>query len=382
MATKATQSKAVSGPKGDLRVAIVHDWLTNIGGAERVVMSLLKAFPSADLYTSVYNPDKVPGLKTKRPVRTSFLQHWPLAQRKHQLYPAFRTLAFESFDLSNYDLVISSSSAEAKGIITPVETKHLSYIYTPVRYYWSNYSEYLRDPGFGLLNPLIKLIMPPVTKLLMRWDYAAAQRPDALVGISKVVQARIKKYYGRDSDVIYPPVDLSRFDVDKSTKGDYYLAVSRLVPYKRYDIAVEACTRLGKKLVVVGAGPELKRLKKMAGPTIEFKGFMNDSEITELYHGCKAFIFPGEEDFGITPLEAMACGKPVLAYAKGGVVETVVNGKTGVFFDRQSAASLMDAIGEFEAKKFDAVSISKHAQAFGEARFIREIQQKAYQLLG
>ncbi len=356
-----------------LKVAIVHDWLTNIGGAERVVESLLKAYPQADVYSSVYEESKLPQFKGR--VTTSFLQHWPLSRRKHQLYPVLRTLAFESFDLSRYDIVISSSSAEAKGVITPTETLHLSYIHTPVRYYWSNYNQYIADPGFGALNPLVRLVAPYFVGRMRRWDYAAAQRPDTLIANSATVAKRVKKYYKRDAKVVHPPVDLGRFQISRATKGDYYLIVSRLVPYKRYDIAIQACNKLGKRLVIAGSGSELKSLKKLAGPTVEFRGSLPEDEITRLYEGCRAFLFPAEEDFGITPLEAMACGKPVLAYGKGGATETVLDGKTGLLFDRQTVGSLVGAIEESEAIAWDHSAIARHAATFGEERFIRQVHE-------
>ncbi len=364
---------ATKTSRNELKVAIVHDWLTNIGGAERVVESLLKAYPQADLYSSVYEEAKLPQFKDR--VTTSFLQHWPLSRRKHQLYPVLRTLAFESFDLSNYDLVISSSSAEAKGVITPTETLHMSYIHTPVRYYWSNYDQYLSDPGFGVLNPLVRLVAPYFVRRMRRWDYAAAQRPDVLIANSATVAKRIRKYYKREAEVIHPPVDLARFQLGNASKGDFYLIVSRLVPYKRYDIAVEACNKLGKRLVIAGSGSELANLKKLAGPTIEFRGSLPEEEITRLYEGCKGFLFPAEEDFGITPLEAMACGKPVLAYGKGGATETVVDGKTGLLFRDQTAESLADAISRSEAIEWDTQAIARHAAMFGEERFIKQIHE-------
>jgi glycosyltransferase involved in cell wall biosynthesis len=357
----------------ELKVAIVHDWLTNIGGAERVVESLLKAYPQADIFTSVYNESALPQFKGR--VKTSFLQHWPLAKRKHQLFPVLRTLAFESFDFAGYDLVISSSSAEAKGIITPTETLHVSYIHTPVRYYWSNYDQYLKDPGFGALNPVIRLITPYFVRKMRRWDYAAAQRPDVLVANSATVAKRIKKYYKRDSQVVFPPVDIKRFNTNDTKQGDYMLVLSRLVAYKRFDLAVEACSKLGLKLIVAGDGPELKRLRSLAGPSIEFVGKPTDKEVARLFEGCKGFMFPGEEDFGITPVEAMACGKPVIAYGKGGAAETVVNGTTGILFDKQTVGSVAIALEEFGQKQWDSTLIRRRAEEFNEERFIREIHE-------
>ena len=365
----AVATKKVS----DLKVAIVHDWLTNIGGAERVVESLLKAYPQADIFTSVYHESALPQFKGK--VRTSFLQYWPLAKRKHQLFPVLRTLAFESFDFAGYDLVISSSSAEAKGIITPTETFHVSYIHTPVRYYWSNYDQYLKDPGFGALNPLIRLITPFFVRRMRRWDFAAAQRPDILVANSATVAKRIKKYYKRDAQVVFPPVDIDRFHTKKAKQGDYLLVLSRLVAYKRFDLAVEACTQLGLKLVVAGDGPELARLRALAGPSVEFVGKLDDSEVTKLFEGCRGFVFPGEEDFGITPVEAMACGKPVIAFGKGGAAESVVDGKTGILFKEQSVDSVVAALKDFDSVKWDSKVIRARAEEFSEERFIHQIHE-------
>lgn len=352
----------------DLKVAIVHDWLVSLGGAERVVESLLKLFPQADLYTSVYDPKKVKLFKNRQ-VRTTFLQHWPLAKSKHQLFASIRPLAFESIDLKGYDLVISSSSAESKGVITGTDTLHISNIYTPVRYYWSGYKEYYANPGFGLLNPMVRYFMPKMTKKLKIWDYAAAQRPDSLIAISKTVSERINKYYNRPSTVIYPPVDVQRFE-NSSPKSDYYLVVSRLVPYKRVDLAVEACTSLNRKLVVAGRGPELKNLKKLAGSSVEFVENPTDEDITKLYSKARGFIFSAEEDFGITPVEAMASGTPVICYGKGGATETVVDGKTGVFHDKQSVESLSQAINKFESIKFDKKHIKQRASDFSEDKFL------------
>ena len=356
-----------------LKVAIVHDWLVSLGGAERVVESLLKLFPEADLYTSVYDPEKV-SILGKRKVHTTFLQHWPLAKSKHQLFASLRPLAFESLDFKGYDLVISSSSAESKGVITGTETLHISYIHTPIRYYWSGYDDYFKDPGFGTLNPLVRFMMPKMIKKLRKWDYSAAQRPDFMIANSNEVKNRIKKYYDRTSEVINPPVNTERFSPkNQEYDGGYYLVVSRLVPYKRVDLAVRACTELGVKLVVAGRGPELKNLKKLAGNTIEFVENPSDNQINQLYSGAKGFIFSAEEDFGITPVEAMACGIPVVCYGKGGATETVIDGKTGIFHSQQTVKSLKNAIDRFESTNFDKRTIRKRAEVFSEQRFIDEI---------
>jgi glycosyltransferase involved in cell wall biosynthesis len=358
-----------------LKVAIVHDWLVGLGGAERVVQSMLNLFPDADLYTSVYDPSKL-GLFKGRKVHTTFLQKWPLAKKKHQLYAALRPLAFESFDFKGYDLVISSSSAEAKGVITPTETLHVSYIHTPIRYYWSGYEEYFDNPGFGLLNPLIRLFMPRMVKRLRVWDYAAAHRPDFLIANSKTVQARIKKYYKRESRVINPPVQVAKFktnQVEKAKEGGYYLVVSRLVPYKRIDLAVKACSKTGRPLIVAGKGPELNNLKKIAGKSVTFIENPDEKKVIELYHGAKAFIFSADEDFGITPVEAMAAGLPVICFGHGGATETVINGKTGVYHDKQTVESLLGAIEKFEASNFSHSEIINRALEFSEAKFLESL---------
>lgn len=354
-----------------MRVALVHDWLTNLGGGERVLAALAEVYSDAPIFTSVYNPSKL-SLFKGRDVRTSFLQNWPLAQRKHQLYPTLRTLAFESFDFSQYDLVISTSSAEAKGIITTTETLHISYIHTPTRYYWSGYNDYLQSPGMGVLNPLAKAIMPHSVKKMRHWDYAAAQRPDVLVANSQTVADRINRYYNRPAKVIFPPVDTDRF-VGSEANGDYYLVVSRLIPYKRVDLAVQACNELNLPLKIIGAGSELKRLQSIAGPTVEFLGSLSDAQTTQHFQNCKAFIFTANEDFGITPVEAMSAGKPVIAYGKGGVTETVEDGKTGVFFHKQSTTSVVKAIRTSEQINYSSAKILARAELFSKKRFTHNI---------
>jgi glycosyltransferase involved in cell wall biosynthesis len=355
-----------------LKVAVVHDWLVGLGGAERVVESILSLFPQADLYTSVYDESKLKLFKGRK-VHSTFLQNWPLAKRKHQLFAPLRPLAFESLDLSGYDLVISSSSAEAKGVITSTETLHISYIHTPVRYYWSAYDDYLANPGFGLLNPLVRLVMPAMVSKLKRWDYAAAQRPDSLLANSKEVSGRITKYYNRQSKVINPPVDFDRFSKISRNKEDYFLVVSRFVPYKRIDLAIKACNDLGKKLIIAGTGPELSNYKKISGETIEFVENPSDAKVNQLYSGAKAFIFSAEEDFGITPVEAMASGVPVICFGTAGASETVIDGKTGIYHAKQTVESLKHAIGELDKIKLKESDIRNRAKHFSQERFKREL---------
>jgi len=355
-----------------LKVAVVHDWLVGLGGAERVVESILSLFPQADLYTSVYDESKLKLFKGRK-VHSTFLQNWPLAKRKHQLFAPLRPLAFESLDLSGYDLVISSSSAEAKGLITSTETLHISYIHTPVRYYWSAYHDYLANPGFGLLNPLVRLVMPAMVSKLKRWDYAAAQRPDSLLANSKEVSGRITKYYNRQSKVINPPVDFDRFSKISRNKEDYFLVVSRFVPYKRIDLAIKACNDLGNKLIIAGTGPELSNYKKISGETIEFVENPSDAKVNQLYSGAKAFIFSAEEDFGITPVEAMASGVPVICFGTAGASETVIDGKTGIYHAKQTVESLKHAIGELDKIKLKESDIRNRAKHFSQDRFKREL---------
>lgn len=357
-----------------MKVAIVHDWLTNLGGAERVVEVLSRQYSEAPIYTSVYVDSRIHLIKDKQVV-TSFLQHWPLSKKRHQLYPTLRRYAFESFDFSEYDLVITSASAEAKGVITTSDTKHIAYIHTPTRYYWSGYDDYLKNPGYGVLNPLVKLALPRLVKTMRYWDYAAAARADVVVANSKTVADRIKRYYNRDARVVYPPVNVDRFANAKPKDEGYYLVVSRLIPYKRIDLAIEACNDLGKELIVVGKGSELKKLRKQAGKTVHFDTDADDKAVVKYMKSCKAFLFPGFEDFGITPVEAMAAGKPVLGFAKGGLAETVINGETGILFSEQTKDALKSAIQKFEQTSFDAVKIAKHASNFSEEVFLRQIEE-------
>lgn len=357
----------------DLKVAIVTDWLTNRGGGERVFLTLCDIFPQADIYTSVFRARVFPELED-RSVFVSYLQRSPLKYR-HQLFAWARPAVFESFDLDDYDLVISSSGAEAKGVLTKPETPHISYCHTPIRYYWSHYHDYLNEKQLGLLDPLIKLVMPPMVHKLRLWDRVAADRVDFFIANSRHTQKRIAKYYEADSVVIYPPVDCSRFSANIPAE-DFYLVVGRQVPYKRTDLAVLAFNQLSRQLKVIGTGPEVARLKRLARfPNIEFLGELTDEEVTQYFAKCKAVLFPQEEDLGIVPLEAMAAGKPVIAYGKGGALETVVDGKTGVLFKEQTVDSLLDAIRRFENLKISASACRSQAKRFDQSIFKRRIKQ-------
>ena len=356
-----------------LKVAIVADWLTSRGGAERVVLSLTELFPQADIFTTVYKSENFPELKNRK-VITSYLQSWPL-KFKHQIYIWARPQAVESLNLDDYDLVISSASAEAKGVITKPETLHLCYCHTPTRYFWSHYHEYLKRSEYGLLDPFIKLFVPSMIHRLRQWDAVAAQRVNFYIANSKTTQARISKYYRRDSLVINPPVNFDRFSGQPVT-GDYYLIVGRQIAYKRSDLAVEAFNQLDKPLHIIGTGPELERLKKLAtSSNIKFFGNLTDDQVTEQMLNCKALIFPQEEDFGIVPVEAMAAGKPVIAYGIGGGGESVVDGQTGVLFYDQTPKALTEAIHRFEQSTFTTEACRARAQTFSDQNFKAQIKQ-------
>ncbi|MDD5605862.1 MAG: glycosyltransferase [Patescibacteria group bacterium] len=349
--------------KEDLKVAIVADWLTGRGGAERVVLLFAEMFPNADIYTSVFQSASFPELKNRR-IFTTYLQKLPFKFR-HQLFTIFRPRAFESMNLDSYDLVLSSAHSEAKGVITKPETLHVCYCHTPTRYFWSHYHEYLKRNQFGILDPFFKAFMPALIHKLRIWDRVAADRVDVFVANSFNTQKRIQKYYERKSEVVQAPVDFSRFGSLQSTDGGYYLVVGRQIPYKRTDVVVEAMNHLQRPLKIIGTGPELERLQKLSkSPATEFLGSPSDEAVTNYFAGCKALIFPQEEDFGIVPLEAMAAGKPVIAFGKGGALETVVEGVTGTFFDEQTSTSLIGAIERFENMSISPEACREQARQF------------------
>lgn len=360
------------------KVAIVHDWLTNMGGAEPTVLKLHEIFPDSPIYTSVYDKKHMPAF-ADCDVRTTWLQKVlpPFLRYKHVLWPVLRAFAFRSLDLSEYDIVISSSSAEAKSVRKRPGAVHICYCHTPTRYYWSHYEEFKRDFNFGLLTPLIRPLIPAFVKWMRKLDLKAVAGVDYYIANSHETQARIKRYYGRDSVVIFPPVDTRRFSkTPKDTvKRTGFLMWSRHVPYKRFDLAIQACNELKLPLTIASTGPETERLKKLAGPTIAFVGRISDEEIVRLAHSSQALLFPGEEDFGLVPVEAMAAGLPVIAYGKGGALDYVIDGKTGVLFKHQTVASLVQAIEKFRKTKFDPLKIRSHTQQFSEHRFLKEIRE-------
>ncbi|OGH13827.1 MAG: hypothetical protein A2860_02305 [Candidatus Levybacteria bacterium RIFCSPHIGHO2_01_FULL_37_33] len=354
-----------------MKVALVYDRVNKWGGAERVLLALHKIFPDAPLYTSVYDKDKAPWAKVFS-VKTSFLQNFPFASGNHEYYAPLMPLAFESFTFDEYDLVISVTSEAAKGIITKPGTLHICYCLTPTRYLWSGYDEYFK-------NPILRFISKPVVSYLRFWDRIASQRPDTFIAISREVQKRIKKYYNRDSDIIYPPIQIQNPKLQIPNKSlntkykipntEYFLIVSRLVPYKKIDLAVKVFNKLGLPLKIVGTGIEENRLKRMAKPNIEFLGYLTDKELVEYYKECQALIFPQEEDFGLTIPEAQSFGKPVIALKKGGALDIVTDGKTGIFFEVQSKKSLEDAILKFQKMNFNPQDSIKNAEKFNFEEF-------------
>jgi len=351
------------------KIAIVCDWLTVYAGAERVIYEMHQLFPNAPIYTSLYRKEACP-LFDDADVRESKLSLIPGARRAHRLFFPFMPKVFERMDLSEYDIVISSNHSASKGIITKPGTLHISYCHSPVRYLWDHSHGYRK--GFKKFR-FLKWIYRPLIHKIRLWDRIAAERVDHYIANSHYVAERINKYYGRGAEVIHPPVDLMRFSVHKK-KEDYYLAVGRLIPYKRFDLIVEACTEMNKTLKIVGTGPETQKLKKIAGSNVEFLGKVSDDELEKLYQKAKALIFPQLEDFGIVPLEAMACGTPVIAYGNGGALETVKNGIGGIHFDKQSVAALKEAIQRFEARKWAPMEVHDSVKHFDSSRFKSELR--------
>jgi glycosyltransferase involved in cell wall biosynthesis len=357
-----------------MKVALVHDYLNQYGGAERVLDEFHAMWPEAPVYTSIYAPDRMPSRYRSWDIRPSPLNRVPFANRKHQALLFMLPQAFEGFDLDDYDLVVSSSSGFAHGVLTLPQTLHVCYCHSPPRFLW-DYHHYARSEGLGrAARFLVEASLPR----LRVWDRVAADRADAWVSTSRLVRGRIERFYGKDSTVIPPPVDVSRFSVGDKP-GGYFLLLMRLVGWKHPQVAVEACTRLGLPLVVAGDGRDLAALKQIAGPTVRFVGRVDDVQMRELYRDCRALILPAEEDFGITPLEAMASGRPVIAYGAGGVLDTVVEGATGLFFEAQEAAALEAAIERFDDRDFDPGYIRAHAEQFDRTVFAERMRRHVEQ---
>lgn len=350
-----------------LRVALVHDWLNQVGGAENVLIALKEIFPDAPVFTSIYDRERMPAVMRGWEIRTSFLDRIPGIYRNHQIALPLYPFAWEQFDFSGFDVVLSNKSGFCHGIITPPGTTHFCYCLTPTRYLWSTES-YLQREGVGRLR---RMILPPVLTLLRQWDANAARRVDHFAAISRAVQARIQKVYRADSKIIYPPVDTHRFAPGETQ--DYFFIVSRLIPYKRIDLAVQAFSELGWNLVIAGDGRDREALEKIAGPTVRFVGRVSDAELKTWMAGARGFLFPGEEDFGIAPLEAMSAGVPVIAYAAGGALDTVVENETGLFFRDPTVASLKTTLQQFATRTWDKQRIRAHAETFDVEHFKREI---------
>lgn len=364
-----------------MRVALVHDYLTQLGGAERVLAALMRAFPHAPVFTLAHDPTTFPLGETTRGrpgldidskrIRTSFLQKIPGVRRHHRYFPLLMPIAIEQFDLSAYDVVLSASHSFGKGVVTGPRTLHISYCFTPTRYIWDDSHRYVREFS---RSRFFQRLVPAGLSYIRIWDYFASQRVDSYLTLSQYVARRISKYYHQEATVLPPPVDVDRFTVSEADQG-YYLVVSRLVPYKRIEIAIEACERAGRPLKIAGAGPELGELKKRAGKFTEFLGFVPDPELPGLYAGARALLFPQEEDFGITPLEAAASGKPTIAFAAGGALETILPHITGLFFYEQSVQSLMRAMTMSEQRVWERAVIRSHAERYRPQVFVDKITE-------
>jgi glycosyltransferase involved in cell wall biosynthesis len=352
-----------------MKLALVHDWLNQIGGAEDVLEHLARYYPDAPLYTSMFAPDLMPDSYRAWNIRTTRLDRLPGIHTHHQRYLPLYPLAFGRLDLSGYDVVLSNKSGFCHGVQTGPDTVHICYCLAPTRYIW-DLDSYLARENF---STSVRLAARLVARLYRRWDYAAAQRVDHFIAISTEIQQRIRRFYHRDSALISPPVEVAERFAPSAVTDDYFLIVSRLIPYKRIDLAVQACTRLGLPLIVGGQGRDRARLEALAGPTVQFIGYVPDEDLPDLFARCRAFIFPGLEDFGITPVQAQAAGRPVIAYRGGGALDTVIPGQTGLFFAEPTVESLIAALETFDAAQFDPAAVRAHAMQFDSAVFERAI---------
>lgn len=346
--------------KGDMRIAVVHDYFTQLGGAEKVAEELYCMLPNPSLYATVALPGCMPPRLRDVKVRTSWMQKLPGIRDYYRLYFFLYPFAVSALDLSGYDLVVSSSSGYAKGVRTSPHAIHVCYCHTPMRWVW-NYQNYASRESFGLSQ---RTLLPMFIRGLQRWDEAASRQPDHFVANSKAVAERIRQVYHRSAEVIHPPIETERFHPSHNRREDYYLVLSRLVPYKRIDLAVKACTQRGKKLLVIGDGPDRRSLEAMAGPSVYFLGRASDAQVEHHAARCRALLFPGEEDFGMAPVEVAAAGRPTIAYRAGGALETVVEDVTGLFFDEQTPESLGDAIEIFERHDWSVSVLRQHAKTF------------------
>jgi glycosyltransferase involved in cell wall biosynthesis len=365
-----------------MKVAIVHDWLTGMRGGERCLEIFCEIFPDSQLFTLLHIPRSVSSLIEQRPIKTSFIQKLPFSRRGYRKYLPLFPMAVESFNLKGYDLILSCSHCVAKGVIPSPDALHISYLLTPMRYAWDMYGDYFGEKKSRMI--------PLFIHYLRMWDVTSSQRVDHFLCISRHVENRVKKFYRRDGEVIHPPVDFYRFRL-QDKKEDFFLIVSSFAPYKRIDMAIEAFNRLGFALKIIGSGPEEKRLRSMARSNIEFLGWQPDEVVADYYSKCRALIFPGEEDFGIVPLEAMASGKPVIAYGRGGSLETILSydqpdqvgdkAPTGLFFHEQDVDSLIDAVEQFNKieREFDPVAIRNHALQWDKEIFKEKIKKNIFE---
>jgi glycosyltransferase involved in cell wall biosynthesis len=351
-----------------LKLALVHDWLNQMGGAEDVLDTLVRLYPNAPLYTSIYAPELMPPHYRQWGIRTLWIDHLPGIHQHHQPFLPVYPLAWGGLDLSDYEVVLSNKSGFCHGFHYADNTMHICYCLAPTRYVWQ-LDSYIAREGIG---KAAQLALRPLMSILRRWDYAAAQRVTHFIAISSDIQKRIREFYGRDSVIIYPPVDTARFQPSPAVE-DYYLIVSRLVPYKRIDLAVQAATRLGVKLKIGGKGRDMERLKAMAGSSVEFLGYVPDDALPGIMARCKAFLFPGLEDFGITPVQAQAAARPVIAYGAGGALDTVIPGKTGELFNEMTVDSLVNVMHDFDAEQYDPAAIRAHALRFDTTVFNQQI---------
>lgn len=358
------------------RVVLAHDWLTGMRGGERVLELLCRGFPEAPVFTLIHNPSAIaPAINAHR-IHSSWLQHVPGILEHYRYFLALYPWAVAGWKSPPAELVISTSHCAAKGIRAPAGARHLCYCFTPMRYAWTFYEEY-----FGA-HAGKRLIVKPLLAALRRWDRGNSARVDRFVAISRHVQERIRKFYDREADVVYPPVLTELYTPGPDVAGAYDLIVSALVPYKRVDLAVRAYTRSGFPLKIVGVGTETERLRRMAGRQIEFLGWQSDEQVRALYRGCRCLVFPGEEDFGIVPVEAQACGRPVVAFARGGALETIVPGVSGIFFNEQTEEALLNAVGQCAGRRWNAAEIRKNAEKFGVSHFLRGLDQSILRCLG
>jgi glycosyltransferase involved in cell wall biosynthesis len=367
LSPRSNKDARLAGSKS--RIAVFHDNFAQMGGAEKVAEEIYNSLPGATLHTTAVVPEVLSNGLRKVNIKTSWMQYLPGLKRHFRHYFLFYPFAVESVDLSSYDLIVSSCFGYAKGVRKRHDAVHVCYCHTPMRWVW-RYEDYSARAGFGRVT---RKLLPILLAALKRWDLRASRQPDFFIANSQVVAERIKKVYGRDSIVIPPPIDVSRFQADsaeESAPEGYYLILSRLVPYKRIDLAVEACTRLNRPLLIIGDGPDRARLEKLAGPTVSFLGRQSDEAVTRYVISCRALLFPGEEDFGMTPLEANAAGRPVIAFRGGGALETVVEGVTGMFFDQATSASLVQAIEDFELRSWDSAPLRAHASGFDRTVFV------------